>query len=119
MILKFPELNGGTFQGLNDAGVENFLGAIEVYLSRECGQNTGDAPRPGIETVRLEFDRLMVPVSEIPAFEDLRSALTACLHKSIGKEKETEFFQQAIAFANAEEIPVLRIADYGTTGLTG
>lgn len=119
MILKFPELNGGTFQGLNDAGVENFLGAIEVYLSRECGQNTADAPGLGVETVRLEFDKMMIPDKEIPAIEDIRSALRACLEKSEGKRKETEFFEQAIDVANRSEIPVLRIADYGTTGLTG
>jgi hypothetical protein len=40
MNLKFPELRGGLVQGLNDAGVENFQGAINAYVSTECGQNT-------------------------------------------------------------------------------
>jgi hypothetical protein len=119
MILKYPELNGGTVQGLNDAGVENFLGAIDVYLSRECGQNTGDAPRLGIHTVRLEFDRLSIPATDIPAFGELRGVLQACLDKWGSKDKEREFFQNAITLAARDELSVLRISDFGTTGLTG
>lgn len=119
MDLKFPELRGGPVQGLNDAGVENFQGAIDVFLSRECGQNTGDAPREGVETVRLEFDRLIVPAKDIPAFSRLRETLQSCLERWRGKEKEREFLEQAIALAEKPEIPVLKISDFGTTGLTG
>lgn len=43
MELVFPELGGGTFQGLNDAGVETFQGSVDAHVARECGQNTGDA----------------------------------------------------------------------------
>ena len=77
--LRFPELRGGPVQGLNDAGVENFLGAIDTYVSRECGQNTGDAKRNGVEYVSLEFDRLILPVDAIPGFEQLREALRSCM----------------------------------------
>jgi hypothetical protein len=119
MTLKFPELRGGTVQGLNDAGVENFQGAIDVYLSRECGQNTTDAPARGVETVRLEFDRLDMPAADIPAFDEIKATLNACLERWKGKEKEREFFETAVALASQKEIPVLRVSDYGTTGLTG
>jgi hypothetical protein len=119
MILKFPELGGGTLQGLNDAGVENFQGAIDAYLSRECGQNTSDAPRHGVETVELVFERFEMQAKDIPGFEDLRKTLKACLERWGDKEKEKEFFEEAISMAAKDEIPVLRIGDYGTTGLTG
>lgn len=119
MNLKFPQLGGGTFQGLNDAGVENFQGAIDVYVSRECGQNTGDAPRPGVETVSLVFEKLKMRTSDIPAFTELRDTLAACLDRWKDKEKEREFFEQAVSIAAMDEIPVLKISDYGTTGLTG
>lgn len=117
--LIFPELRGGPVQGLNDAGVENFQGAIDVYLSRECGQNSGDAHRPGVEAVRLEFNRLMMKASDIPAFGELQVALKSCLDRWGGKDKEREFFETAITLAASDTIPVLRISDYGTTGLTG
>jgi hypothetical protein len=119
MELRFPELNGGPVKGLNDAGVENFQGAIDHYLSRECGQNTADAPGDGVGTVRLEFSKLSMQPSDIPGFEQLRQTLDACLERWRDKKKEKEFFDSAIAMANRDEIPVLRIADFGTTGLTG
>ena len=119
MNLKFPELGGGTIQGLNDAGVENFQGAIDVYVSRECGQNTGDAPRQGIETVHLVFEKITMRATDIPAFNELRMTLNSCLERWKEKEKEKEFFDQAVAIAAKEEITVLKISDFGTTGLTG
>lgn len=119
MILRFPELMGGPVQGLNDAGVENFQGAIDLYVSRECGQNTGDAVRNGIATASLEFDRLMIKAEDIPAFASLRETLQSCLDRWKGKDKEREFFETAVALASHAEIPVLKISDYGTTGLTG
>ena len=119
MKLLFPELRGGPVQGLNDAGVENFQGAIDVYLSRECGQNTGDAARPETQTVRLEFDRILMRQEDIPGFSQLRSTLTSCLERWGGNVKEREFFEQALDLASRHEIDVLKISDYGTTGLTG
>lgn len=119
MHLQFPELRGGTSQGLNDAGVENFQGDVNVHLSRECGQNTGDAPGVGVETVRLEFQRISVPASDIPAFDNLRGTLNACLAKWGHDSKAREFFESAIDAASVNSIPVLRVSDYGTTGLTG
>jgi uncharacterized membrane protein YgcG len=119
MELQFPELRGGPLQGLNDAGVENFQGAIEWYLARECGQNTGDAPGKGVKTVRLEFDRKVVRAADIPALAQLRDTLKRCLDKWCDKAKEREFFQQAVALAAKDEITLLKISDYGTTGLTG
>jgi hypothetical protein len=117
--LKFPELRGGPVQGLNDAGVENFQGAIDVFLSRECGQNTGDAPGDGVQTVRLEFDRITMHAKDIPAFPRLSETLKACQKRWHTKEKEREFFEQAVALAAKDDIAVLKISDYGTTGLTG
>jgi hypothetical protein len=119
MNIKFPELRGGPDKGLNDAGVENFQGAIDVYVSRECGQNTCDAPGTGIKTVRLVFERLTMHTSEIPAFPQLRETLGACLERWKDKEKEKEFFEQAVNLAAKDDISVLKISDFGTTGLTG
>lgn len=106
-------------QGLNDAGVENFQGAVDTFLARECGQNTGDAVANGVRTVTLEFERKIIQSVDIPAFDQLRDALKRCLDKWHDKEKEREFFRQAVDLAATDEITVLKISDYGTTGLTG
>lgn len=119
MQLRFPELRGGPVQGLNDAGVENFQGAIDTYLSRECGQNTGDARVVGGPPARLDFERLTIPSHEIPAFGQLRDTLIACHARWKDKEKEKAFFETALALTSEENVQVLKISDYGTTGLTG
>ena len=117
--LRFPELRGGPVQGLNDAGVENFLGAIDTYVSRECGQNTGDAKRDDECFARLEFDLLEIPAHELPGITELREALDSCMTRWGARDKEKTFFQQAIDMARRSTIPVLKISDFGTTGLTG
>lgn len=119
MKLVFPGLGGGSQQGLNDAGVENFLGAIDSYLVRECGQNTGDAARSPDTVTCLEFERLALPRHQIPAFDDLAATMDACLDKWRSDSKSRAFFEKAAAAARAAMIPVLRISDHGTTGLTG
>lgn len=119
MELRFPELRGGPVQGLNDAGVENFQGSIDDYLARECGQNTGDALASGVTTARLEFDRVAIPAQDIPAIDGIRRTLAACLAKWNGKPKERVFFEEAVRLANLPTIDVLRISDFGTTGLSG
>jgi hypothetical protein len=121
MDLKFPELNGGQEQGLNDAGVENFQGAVDTYLARECAQNSLDAHRPGSAKVFLRFERLSMSPSDIPGFDSLRSTLVSCSEsESISKSpREREFFEEALRLAAQNEISVLKISDYGTTGLTG
>ena len=119
MKLVFPELGGGPFQGLNDAGVENFQGAIDTYVARECGQNTIDAPEDAGKGVRLEFHRMELRADDIPSFGELREALQHCLEASRGKPKELKYFQQALEHASAPKIPVLKLSDLGTTGLSG
>jgi hypothetical protein len=119
MDLRFPELRGGPVQGLNDAGVENFQGAIDSHLARECAQNSLDAARPGTTKVFLKFDRLVLKAEDIPDFDGLRKTLKASLTRWGDKAKEKEYFENAIKIASQKEIPVLRISDYGTTGLIG
>jgi hypothetical protein len=111
MNLKFPELRGGPVQGLNDAGVENFQGAIDSHLARECAQNSLDAARPGITKVFLKFECLAIKAKDIPGFIGLRQTLKACLARWGDKPKEKEYFENAMKLANQDEIPVLRIGD--------
>jgi hypothetical protein len=119
MELLFPKLSGGQAQGLNDAGVETFQGSIDVHLARECGQNTGDAKRRDVRAARLVFSRSELKPSQIPDFASLHATLAACLDFWEGKDKERQFFEDALALAGRATIPVLRISDTGTTGLTG
>ncbi len=114
--LTFLPNEAGEIDGLGDAGIETFRNAPYASAAREAGQNTRDAAES--TPVKLTFDVLGLPPDQIPAYHELELALNACAATAV-HEKEIEFFKNARNVASAATIPVLRIADYNTRGLTG
>jgi hypothetical protein len=117
--LKFPPNNDGEEQGLNDAGVETFGGKTGHYVAREGAQNVGDAAADGVDTVTIEFNLIEVPVASIPCVNELKKVLEASQHFWSTNKKTLDFCEAAIKKLNKPKIPVLKISDFGTTGLTG
>lgn len=62
--LRFPTLNGGEEEGLNDAGIETFEGDTGDHVARECAQNTSDASANG--QVELHFTLEQMRVERLP-----------------------------------------------------
>lgn len=114
--LEFLRNEAGEAEGLGDAGIETFRDAPYASCAREAGQNARDAA--DTLPVRMSFDLVDVPTAELPAFDRLRDALEACSRES-RQDKEQEFFRNALTMADRERIPVLRIADSNTKGLSG
>ena len=114
--LEFLTNEAGEKEGLGDAGIETFRNAPYASAARESGQNSRDAEVS--LPVKLTFEVLDVPAAQIPAYYKLAEALESC-SKSALQDKEREFFGNALAVVRGETIPVLRIADYNTKGLTG
>jgi hypothetical protein len=119
MKLKFPPLAGGITQGLNDAGIETFEGDYAHYVVRECAQNSLDAAASTHEPVEMEIAMSFLPADELPFIKELRDTLDQCRVFWRGDEKAGEFFNRAFRLAKAKEIPLLRISDFGTTGVPG
>ena len=119
MRLRFPPLAGGVIQGLNDAGIETFEGDYPHFVVRECAQNSLDAAASHEKPVRMEITVHTLPVSELPFFPDLRETLHACKSFWRAQPKPVEFFDRGIAMARQQKIYVLRVSDYGTTGVPG
>ena len=119
MDLRFPLLDGGQEQGLNDAGVEAFQGSIGQYVVRECAQNSGDAPNKPGSKVQVVFDLLRWKIDDIPCVEKIEVALRASREYWKHDEKTRRFFERSLAELKASTITVLRVGDYGTTGLLG
>jgi hypothetical protein len=119
MRLRFPPLAGGVIQGLNDAGIETFEGDYPHYVVRESAQNSLDAAASLDHAVRIEINVHSLPVEELPFFGDLRETLRACKTFWHGQPKPVEFFDRALSMARHKSIYVLRVADYGTTGVPG
>jgi len=116
--LVFPLTNGGKETGFNDSGIETFLGKPNYYIARECGQNVGDVARKGVDTVDLKFSLMEIPASDIPCLEELRTSFQAS-RDFISDPKGIAFFDRALKQIGKKKIQVLKISDYGTTGLLG
>lgn len=112
-------------EGLGNAGIETYRDDPYASLAREIGQNSRDAKLNA--PVRVRFDLKHVPMADIPAVESLKSAVHCCLAEARkaqpqgadGSSKEVAFFEQAAAVLEEGLIPVLVIADFNTSGLTG
>ena len=115
---RFPRGDWGEIKGINDAGVETFNSNTLRSLVRESLQNSLDASRGGKVTV--EFEEFTIPFDAIPDADGLRTALELCRTQG-GDQSETatRFFDNALSAVNSEAIRVMRVSDYGTTGLRG
>lgn len=116
---------GGEEEGLGHAGIETFKGSPYPGIARECSQNSLDAAAKlddgASQPVHLVFRHLSLPASEIPDLQSFKKTLQACLDQAIARNlrKDRDFFERAIKVASQNEVPVLVIEDYGTTGLLG
>lgn len=121
----FPPNSGGEESGLNDAGIQFFRSS--GALARETIQNSGDAAASPGNPVRVVFELQHVPVKDIPDVDGLRASIECCrkymLQQCITPEQQKqngeEFFNRAIELLSGQKLPVLRVGDYGTTGLEG
>ena len=115
---RFPRGEWGEIKGINDAGVETFNSNSLRALVRESLQNSLDASSGGQVTV--EFEEFTIPFASIPDSGGLYDALKLCRLKG-GDQSEAalRFFDNALITATGDDIRVMRVSDYGTTGLRG
>lgn len=119
---NFPGNNNGQINGISEAGIETFKGALIASLTREICQNSLDAVlKESNKPVRIEFDLASILSEEVPGYSDLQDAIQGCYDfwKAANNEKAVKFFHKAVELINQEEIKILRISDYNTEGLTG
>lgn len=118
---SFPSNNYGTLNGIGEAGIETFKGSPYRSLAREICQNSLDARLDKSKPVLIEFSDKTVDVADIPRFSILKEALSSCLDfwKEQNSRKTVDFFKKALRVAESGNIPLLRISDFNTTGLTG
>lgn len=117
---KFPSNNHGQETGLNDAGIETFKGKPLESLAREINQNSCDAAiADSGKPVEIHFDLSRHPIDRFPGKDDFIGILKACKLYWQDNDKTTSFFQKALSVMHEQEIAVLKISDYNTTGLMG
>ena len=118
---NFPGNNFGTLSGIGEAGIETFKGSPCRSLAREICQNSLDARLDPGKPVRVEFSLSYISPGNIKQFDSLRDAFKSCrsFWKEQGNKKTVDFFTRALKRSESDRIPMLRISDFNTTGLTG
>ena len=122
--LRFLRNDAGEGEGLSDAGIETYRADPFPAVARETSQNSRDAhdkERHADAPVRVEIERITIPGASLPGYDKYKEVAKRCLDLAIkqNRRKETAFFQQAQRVLSQDQIPVLRVADFNTTGLTG
>ena len=115
----FPSTGHGEDSGFADSLLEYFQGDHERYIAREAIQNAVDARLDYDKPVSVVFEKMSVPAASIPGHAELLSCMNRCLAFVKDQEKAESFFKSAIALLKGKTMPVLRISDFNTKGLSG
>lgn len=120
---RFPILDGGKKQGINDSGIATFAGS-ELYnnLAREICQNSLDAKDPEIdEPVVVTFNLKTIYKPAFNPIKGLTEALKSCKDywSSFEDHKLESFLTEAFGTLESETIDILVASDFNTNGLNG
>ncbi len=117
---RFGSLDGGEETGINDPVIMNFKGDISYHLAREAAQNVIDASDDGPDPPHIKFSLHHIDADELPRSNNLKSIFQNCLDYFNRNREYTDLFSPAIKKIEKNgSIPVLKISDYNTQGLTG
>lgn len=107
-------------EGPIDPSQQYFEGShADHAVVRETGQNTLDNRGTNAEgPIRMEFELTTMATRDIPGIEGLQKHLEAVAEQTESQQGHDRMVLAA-SLAKEETIPVLRISDYNTTGLTG
>lgn len=119
---------GFHFEGQGRSGEEGPIDPSQQYFEgrhagdavvRETGQNSLDNRGQKADgPIRMEFELATMPTNNIPGIDELREHLDAVADQTDGQQGHDRMVAAA-GLAKQEELDVLRVSDYNTTGLTG
>lgn len=99
---------------------EHFKGmTLEEAVVRELAQNSIDAAVSDSQPVRIEVELAEMSTSDIPDFENLKRHITASVEATEREDGKESRLSDVLAVLESGVVPVLRVSDYGTSGLTG
>ncbi len=105
--------------GIADNDIDGFLKDLLASVNRECAQNSNDESET--RPVKMSFDLVDVPVSEIPDVGMFRDIINRCYDDAVttDSKKGEEFFLNAKKVLSQDKIKILLISDEGTRGAGG
>ena len=115
----FPDNRGGQEEGFENQGINQFKMSPYGKLAREIIQNSYDAKKNENTKVIVEFNLMKVEKSKIPNLDQINNNIKASSDFFPNSERLKKFAKNANEKYNRDEIDVLKISDYNTTGLVG
>lgn len=115
LMYDFEPLGGSSWEDYNDPLKTIFGRDSRDNLAREAIQNSIDANADPDKPVKVVFKLEKWKKNQIPDFLQLEEILKACEKN----EKSKKHFQNANKILKSDDIPVLIISDYNTSGLSG
>lgn len=119
LLWDFPSTNHGKEDGFSDPAIEFFEGDHNRFIARETLQNAVDARLDYKKPVTVVFERLIIPVKSLPGNEMLLEKMKECQEFVADQEKAELFFKSAVQTLEGSKLPILKISDYNTVGLSG
>lgn len=119
LFWDFPSTNHGREDGFADPAIEFFEGDHNRFIARETIQNAVDARRDYSAPVRVVFEKLVISAKELPGHSMLTDRMIRCLAFVPNQERAEKFFKGAAEILKGQQIPVLKISDSNTVGLSG
>lgn len=118
----FEELRNGMPEGISDSGEETFRGSADKManaLVRELAQNSLDAKiGSNDDPVRMVFELRTIRTQDLPDYDNLRAHIESADQDNSDDPSNTRL-KNAVSAIRQDEIPVLRVSDYNTKGLSG
>ena len=117
---EFAPASGGDVDGPKGGDVSSFIGSVPYHLARESVQNSIDAVVDKEKPVKMKFSLHQINARDIPNWKKLKEISKNCSkfwsEKPMAKRLFGSIYKK---IDNNEKIPLLKISDYNTKGLTG
>jgi hypothetical protein len=115
---RFPALDDGEREGINDSITKAFSGDSEYFIARECIQNSIDRRVDDKKPVKVVFRLDEYARSVFPSIDELSETIDNCLRDNTS-EKAKQELEAIKAAAASPTIRTLTVSDYNTEGLNG
>ncbi|UAL08375.1 MAG: hypothetical protein KRP56_03790 [Candidatus Methanogranum gryphiswaldense] len=116
---KFPKTNSYQKIGINANEIDSRNSPIQTFV-REICQNSNDSSVKS--PVKVVFHKFMINTADFPDVDSFREVLGYCKNETRKIDKNTfafEKYQQRENYLNKQNMTVMRISDFNTTGLIG
>lgn len=115
---KFPLTFGGNFSGLNDTGITQFKSIPIQHMTKETLQDSLDAKAYKDKPAIVKYSVFSISRDTLPDVDGLTTVFKRGSDYWSHHKDTSDFFKKGMEVLKREDIQVMAIQDYNTTGLS-